>query len=62
MCYSTTQLMSLKFNLNKIAKIYDWENFPIAEANKLWNLYTEYLEKHEGKDIIDNPNIDLSFD
>ena len=54
--------MTLKFNLNKYAKIDRIEEYPISEVQKLWTLYTEYLEKNNNKDIVDMPNLDLSFD
>jgi hypothetical protein len=61
MCYSTTQLMNLKFNLSKYAKITGFENYPMAEASKLWDLYLQYLEKNENKDI-DFPDLNLKFE
>lgn len=54
--------MTLKFNLNKYAKIPEIENYPIAEAQKLWTMYLEYLEKNENKDILDRPDLSLSFE
>lgn len=53
--------MTLKFNLNKIARIDNIEQLPISECEKLWKLYIDYLDKHEGKDILDRPNIDIGF-
>lgn len=61
MCYSTTQLMNLKFNLNKYAKITEFEFLPISEVTKLWELYLQYLEKNENKDL-DFPDLNLKFE
>ncbi len=61
MCYSITQLLSLKFNLEKIAKISNFESYPIDEVNKLWSKYLEYLEENENKDM-DYPDRQIKFD
>lgn len=49
------------FNLSKVAKITGFTELPISEAQSLWKSYLEYLDKHDGKDIIDMPNLDLNF-
>jgi hypothetical protein len=61
MCYSTTQLMNLKFNLNKYAKIGEFDNLPISEVSKLWDLYLQYLEKNDNQDL-DYPDLNLKFE
>jgi len=61
MCYSITQLLSLKFNLEKIAKISNFESYPVDEVTKLWSKYLEYLETNENKDM-DYPDRQIKFD
>lgn len=61
MSYSITQLLSLKFNLSKYGKFQGIEDYPIAEASKLWSMYLEFLEKNNNKDL-DFPDLNIKFD
>lgn len=53
--------MNLKFNLEKFAKIRDYQNLPVNYSNTLWEKYTKYLEENKGKDV-DFPDSELSFE
>ena len=52
--------MTLLFNMNKYAKISNFQNLPIAEVESLWKMYLEFVEKNDNKDF-DIPDIELDF-
>lgn len=55
-----TNLLQKKLFLEKYAKMHNIEQYTWNYITKYWEIYVEFIEKNEGKDL-DYPNHKLSF-